>query len=119
LRLQWSLFDGFTARNNARKIALDRKAFEVQKDAAEDLIQLAKAKSRHELNTANQRISMLNSQVALSAETLDFVSKQYKNGLTTMTELLNAVNDLEKARFDLQQSYYEQRRSSLQLLDVN
>ncbi len=119
LRLQWSIFDGFTARNNARKIALDRQAFEVQKQGVEDLIQLAKAKARHELRTANQRISMLNAQVALSTETLDFVSKQYKNGLTTMTELLNALNDVEKARFDLQQSYYEQRRSSLQLRDVN
>ena len=62
---------------------------------------------------------MVNAQVQLSAETLDFVSRQYKNGLTTITELLNALNDLEKARFDLQQAYYEQRRSSLQLLDVN
>lgn len=119
LRLQWSIFDGFTARNNARKIALERQAYEVQKQAAEDLIQFAKAKARHELRTANQRISMLNAQVTLSTETLDFVSKQYKNGLTTMTELLNALNDLEKARFDQQQSYYEQRGASLQLLDVN
>lgn len=119
LRLQWSIFDGFTARNNARKIALERQAYEVQKQAAEDLIQFAKAKARHELRTANQRISMLNAQVTLSTETLNFVSKQYKNGLTTMTELLNALNDLEKARFDQQQSYYEQRRASLQLLDVN
>ncbi|WP_132054625.1 TolC family protein [Pseudocnuella soli] len=119
LRLQWSLFDGFTARNNARKVALDRHAFEVQKQSAEDLIQLGKAKAGHELRTANQRITMLKAQVALSDESLEFVSKQYKNGLTTITELLNALNNLEKARFDLQQAYYEQRRASLQLLHVN
>ena len=119
LRLQWSIFDGFTARNNAKKIALDRKAYEVQREAVEDLIQLGKAKARHELRTANQRISMINAQVVLSDESLEFVSKQYANGLTNITELLNALNDLEKARFDLQQAYYEQRRASLQLLDVN
>lgn len=119
LRLQWSIFDGLTARNNARKIALDCKAYEVQRDAVEDLIQLGKAKARHELRTANQRISMINAQVVLSDESLEFVSKQYANGLTNITELLNALNDLEKARFDLQQAYYEQRRASLQLLDVN
>lgn len=119
LRLQWNIFDGFTARNNAKKIALDRKAYEVQKEAVEDLIQLGKAKARHELRTANQRISMINAQVVLSDESLEFVSKQYSNGLTNITELLNALNDLEKARFDLQQAYYEQRRASLQLLDVN
>lgn len=119
LRLQWNIFDGFAARNNAKKIALDRKAYEVQKEAVEDLIQLGKAKARHELRTANQRISMINAQVVLSDESLEFVSKQYANGLTNITELLNALNDLEKARFDLQQAYYEQRRACLQLLDVN
>ncbi|HWH69659.1 MAG TPA: TolC family protein, partial [Candidatus Sulfotelmatobacter sp.] len=119
VRLQWSLFDGFTARNNARKAALDRKAYEVQKTAAEELIQLSQAKTRQELRTANQRVSMVNAQEALAAETLDFVSRQYKNGLTTLTELLNALNDVEKARFDLQQAYYEQRKASLQLLEAN
>jgi outer membrane protein TolC len=119
LRLQWNLFDGFTARNNARKAALDRKAYEVQKQSVEELIRLGQAKTRQELRTANQRVNMVNAQVALAKETLDFVSKQYKNGLTNLTELLNVLNDLEKARFDLQQAFYEQRKASLQLQDVN
>jgi outer membrane protein TolC len=118
LRLQWNLFDGFTARNNARKAALDRKAYEVQKQSVEELIRLGQAKTRQELRTANQRVNMVNAQVALAKETLDFVSKQYKNGLTNLTELLNVLNDLEKARFDLQQAFYEQRKASLQLQDV-
>jgi outer membrane protein TolC len=119
LRLQWNLFDGFTARNNARKAALDRKAYEVQKQSVEELIRLGQAKTRQELRTANQRVNMVNAQVALAKETLDFVSKQHKNGLSNLTELLNALNDLEKARFDLQQAFYEQRKASLQLQDVN
>jgi outer membrane protein TolC len=119
LRLQWNLFDGFTARNNARKAALDRKAYEVQKQSVEELIRLGQAKTMQELRTANQRVNMVNAQVALAKETLDFVSKQYKNGLTNLTELLNVLNDLEKARFDLQQAFYEQRKASLQLQDVN
>lgn len=68
---------------------------------------------------AGQRIRMLQAQESLAAETLGFVTKQYRNGLTTMTELLNALNDLEKAGFDLQQAFYEQRRAGLQLLDTN
>jgi outer membrane protein TolC len=119
VRLQWSLFDGFTARNNARRAALDRKAYEVQKTAAEELIHFAQARARQELRTAHQRVSMVQAQVALATETLDFVSRQYQNGLTTLTELLNALNDLEKARFDLQQAYYEQRKAGLQLLEAN
>ncbi|MBN8688300.1 MAG: TolC family protein [Chitinophagales bacterium] len=119
LRLQWNLFDGFTARNNARKAALERKSFEVQKQAAAELLQLGRAKARQEWIMAGQRIRMLQAQESLAAETLGFVTKQYRNGLTTMTELLNALNDLEKAGFDLQQAFYEQRRAGLQLLDTN
>jgi outer membrane protein TolC len=119
LRLQWNLFDGLTARNNAKKAVLDRKIYETQKQAAEDLIDFGKARAKQQLQTAHQKISMVNAQLSLSAETFDFVSKQYKNGLTNMTELLNALNDLEKSRFDLQQAYYEQRRAAIQLSDVN
>jgi outer membrane protein TolC len=108
-----------TARNNARKAVLDRKIYETQKQAAEDLIDFGKTRAKQQLQTANQKITMVNAQLSLSAETFDFVSKQYKNGLTTMTELLNALNDLEKSRFDLQQAYYEQRRAAIQLSDVN
>ena len=119
LRLQWNLFDGFAARNNARKAALERKSFEVQKQSAEDLLQLGRAKARQEWRMANQRVKMVEAQESLAKETLDFVTKQYRNGLTTMTELLNALNDLEKAGFDLQQAFYDQRRACLQLLDTN
>ena len=119
VRLQWNLFDGFTARNSARRAALDRKAYEVQKEATEELIELGRARARQELRTASQRVSMVNAQVSLATETLDFVTKQYKNGLTTLTELLNALNDVERARFDLQQAYYEQRKAGLQLLEAN
>ncbi|MBK8951441.1 MAG: TolC family protein [Chitinophagaceae bacterium] len=39
VRLQWSVFDGLTAKNNAKKIALERKTLEVQKKSAADLFE--------------------------------------------------------------------------------
>jgi outer membrane protein TolC len=119
LRLQWNLFDGFTARNNARKVVLERKSYEVQKQAAQDLLQLGRAKARQEWRMANQRVKMVQAREALAAETLDFVTKQYRNGLTTLTEFLTALVELEQAGGELQQAYYDQRRAGLQLLDAN
>lgn len=119
LRLQWNLFDGFTARNNARKASLDKKAFTVQKQAVNDLLLLALAKAREEYRMANQRIQMVLAQERLATETLDLVQKQYRNGLSTITDWLTALSDLEKTRFDLQQAYFDQRRSAIQLLDAN
>ena len=119
LRLQWNLFDGFTARNNARKVVLERKSYEVQKKAAGELLQLGRAKARQEWRMANQRVKMVQARETLAAETLDFVTKQYRNGLTTLTEFLTALVELEQAGAELQQAYYDQRRAGLQLLEAN
>ena len=59
---------------------------------------------------------MAQQQFSLATKIKDFVSKQYQNGLTTLTELLNAYNELEKTGLDLQSTYYEQRKVTIQLL---
>jgi outer membrane protein TolC len=114
--LQWNLFDGFTAQQ-CPKQHWNIKA-EVQKQSTRTCCNWA-GQARQEWRMAVQRINMVQAQESLAAETLDFVTKQYRNGLTTMTELLNALNELEKAGFDLQQAFYDQRRAGLQLLDIN
>jgi hypothetical protein len=44
------------------------------------------------------------------------IDKQYRNNLTSIKEVLDALNDLEKANFKLQESYYNQRRAVTNLL---
>lgn len=119
VRLQWNLFDGLTAKNNASKIRLEQKALEVQKTAATDLINLARSKYTDDLAISTQKVQLKQASIALTADTYDFVNKQYRNGLTTLTEVLNAVNDLEKEKFEMQQALYEQRKAALQLADIN
>lgn len=118
IRLQWNLFDGLNARNNAKKAVLERKIFEQQKSAALELTELGIANAKQQLITAYKRVQMVNVQVQLANESFDMINKQYSNGLTTITELLNALNDVEKARFDYQQAIYEQRRAQLELLEA-
>ncbi|WEK37871.1 MAG: TolC family protein [Candidatus Pseudobacter hemicellulosilyticus] len=119
LRLQWNIFDGLSARNSARKAALDRKALEVQKKAAQDLITLGRDKAQEDYLLATQKVTLKQAEIALTEDTYDFVNKQYRNGLTGIKEVLDALNDLEKARFGLQQALYEQRRAVLQSADIN
>lgn len=116
VRLQWSIFDGFTAKNNAEKSSIDKQVYMEQQQQINELYNLAVTKSTLEWKTANQKISMAQQQVLLANKMLDFVSKQYQNGLTTLTELLNALNDKEKAGLDLQSAFFEQRKASIAVL---
>jgi outer membrane protein TolC len=118
LRLQWNLFDGFTAKENIYKIEMDKKIFEEQKKEISDLQKLGITKAAVEFATANQKINMTREQLVLAEKMFELTNKQYKNGLTTLTELLSSINEKEKTNLDLIAVYYEQRTAAIQLLDV-
>lgn len=113
IRLQWNIFDGLAARNNAKKAALQRQQLEVQKRSAQDMIQLGKDKLREDYWLATQKLSLKQAEIKLTEETYDFVNKQYHNGLASLIEVLDALNDIEKAKFEYQQAVYEQRQAGL------
>lgn len=118
VRLQWNIFDGFTAKENVKKIDLQKKMYLEQKKEIEDLQKLGITKANVDLARATQKIKMCNEQLNLANKTYDLVNKQYRNGLTTLTELLNAINDKERSELELINAYYEQRRANIQLQDV-
>ncbi len=113
IKMQWNLFDGLAARNNARKEVLESRILEVQKKSAQDLADLGFAKMKQDYQLATDKVILKNKEVKLATEMYVFADKQYQNGLTTMTEVLNALNDVETARFGLKQAIYEQRRAAL------
>lgn len=118
VRLQWNIFDGFTAKQNVKKIDLQKKMYLEQKKEIADLQKLGITKANVDLARATQKIKMCNEQLNLANKTYDLVNKQYRNGLTTLTELLNAINDKERSELELITAYYEQRRANIQLQDV-
>ena len=118
IRLQWNLFDGFTAKENIRKIEMDKKIYEAQKKEINDLQKLGITKATVEFTTANQKMIMTREQMLLAEKIYDLTNKQYKNGLTTLTELLSSINEKEKTNLDLLAVYLEQRTAAVQLLDA-
>ncbi len=116
--LQWNIFDGFVARNNAKKAHAEKTEYELRKAETEELIALANKKATLEFATAMQKIKMMQQQVTLSEKNLELGNKQFRNGLTNITEYLNSVNDLEKSNLDLQNTFYEQRRAAFALLEA-
>jgi outer membrane protein TolC len=118
IRLQWNLFDGFTAKENIRKIEMDKMIYEEQKKEINDLQKLGITKATVEFTTANQKMVMTREQLLLADRMYDLTNKQYKNGLTTLTELLSSINEKEKTNLDLLAVYFEQHTAAIQLLDA-
>lgn len=119
VRLQWNIFDGLTASNNAKKAVLQRQQLEVQKKAAQDMIQLGQEKLREDYMLATQQLLLKKAGIKLTEDTYDFVDKQYRNGLASLTEVLDALTDIEKAKFEYQQAMYDQRQAGLKAAELN
>lgn len=114
--MQWDIFDGNVARNNAKKIAAERQKYEAQLTDAEELIDLSIIKANIDLNNANQKISLTEEEVSLAQQMYQITLKQLSNGLIEIAEVLDAVKELEKAKFNNKNAIYEQRRASINLM---
>ncbi len=63
-----------------------------------------------------QNTKIVQKETELASDTYDMINKQYKNDLATISDVLDALNDLEKANFKLQESFFNQRRTITELL---
>ncbi len=75
---------------------------------------IMKAELSYEAALENTKI--VKKEIELASDTYEMINKQYKNNLTSINDVLNALNDLEKASFKLQNSYYNERRAITNLL---
>jgi outer membrane protein TolC len=80
------------------------------------MIALSVIKAELTYESSLQNTEMIQKEIELANDTYQMIDKQYRNNLTSIKEVLDALNDLEKANFKLQESYYNQRRAVTNLL---
>lgn len=114
--IKWNLFDGGQSRLKSLKSKLEAEKYREQIEEAEELISLSivKAELSYEASLQNSRIAQ--KEIELAEATFELVNKQHKNDLASITEVLDALKDLERANFQLQESYFSQRRAVTTLL---
>lgn len=114
--IKWNLFDGGQSRLKSLKSKLETEKYREQIGEAEELIALSivKAELSYEASLQNSRIAQ--KEIELAEATFELVNKQHKNDLASITEVLDALKDLERANFQLQESYFSQRRAVTTLL---
>jgi outer membrane protein TolC len=118
VRLQWTMFDGLTAKNEARKTVIEKNILLEQKKDAEEKISLAVSKAEVDERTAGQKMITAKQSAALAERIKLLTEKQFKNGLTSIRELLDAVAEQEKAQQDSLTAIFEQRRAVASLLEA-
>ncbi|MEO9569598.1 MAG: TolC family protein [Polaribacter sp.] len=114
--VKWNAFDGLNSSLKSKKTKLEKKKYSEKIREANEMIALSIINAELTYKSALQNSKIIKKEIDLSLENYTLINKQYKNNLTTLNDVLDALNDLEKANFKLQQSYFKERRAYTNLL---
>lgn len=114
--IKWNVFDGNQSRLKSKKSIIESQKYGEQIEDANEMIVLSVIKAELTYESSLQNTEMIQKEIELANDTYQMIDKQYRNNLTSIKEVLDALNDLEKANFKLQESYYNQRRAVTNLL---
>ncbi len=114
--IKWNAFDGFQSKLKSQKSFIESQKYREQIEEAEEMISLSIIKAQLNFESAIQNTKIVEKEIDLASATYDMVDKQYKNDLASINDVLDALTDLEKANFKLQESYFDQRRALTDLL---
>ena len=114
--VRWNLFDGNKSKLESEKSKFEARKYSEQRQEAEEMIALGITQAQQTLESSRQNSRIVQKEIELAEETYEMVNKQYKNDLASVTDVLDALKDLEKAGFKLEQSHYQERRAMIDLL---
>lgn len=109
--VRWNIFDGNLSHLKSKKTELDGLKYRDQIKDAEERIDLSITKAELSYQSSLQNSKIVEKEIELANDTYEMVNKQYKNDLASINDVLDALKDVEKANFKLQESYFKQRRA--------
>ena len=114
--IKWNVFDGRQSWLKSEKSKIESQKYREQIEDANEMIALSIIKAELSYESSLQNIKIIQKEIELASDTYDMIDKQYKNNLVSINDVLDALNDLEKANFKLQESFFNQRRAVTDLL---
>lgn len=114
--IRWNVFDGNQSRLKSKKATLESQKYRDQIEDAEEMIALGITKAQLTYQAALQNTKIVQKEIELANDTYEMVDKQYRNNLASINDVLDALNDVEKANFKLQESYFNERRAVADML---
>jgi outer membrane protein TolC len=104
LTLRWELFTGFKRLNEVRRAEDDREVARAELRSAEIGTIAEMWRAYYELDSSRSKFAFAQSLVAASEEAYNANLETYRQGLSTIVELLTAERDLANARYTFIQS---------------
>ncbi len=114
--IKWNAFDGFKSKLKSKKSKIESKKYREQIENANEMISLSIIQAELAYESSLENTKIVEKEIELTKDTYDMVNKQYKNNLASINDVLDSLNDLEKANFKLQKSFYSERRAFTSLL---
>lgn len=114
--IKWNIFDGNQSRLKSKKAVLESQKYRDQIEDAEEMIALSIVKAELTYQSALQNTKIVQKEIELANDTYEMVDKQYRNNLASINDVLDALNDVEKSNFRLQESYFNERRAVADML---
>ena len=114
--IKWNVFDGFQSHLKSKKSIIESQKYRQQIEESEEMISLSIIKAQLNYESSLQNTKIVQKEIDLTSATYNMIDKQYKNNLASINDVLDALTDLEKANFKLEESFFDQRRAITDLL---
>ncbi len=116
VRLKIPIFDGFRVRNKALVYKLEEQKLEEDQTQLNGAKTLEFRQAREQLGTSLSTLRSQIDNVALAREITDKLVLQYKEGVASLTDLLNAQTALSEAETNYWQQVFSYKLAVLKLL---
>lgn len=114
--LKWEIFTGFEREHKVHEAKLNIEQIQNQIDDTKQKLQLLLENNLVNYTVLVKKIEISTQQEKVANNNLDLASKQYKEGLINVSELLEAENDYYKVSVTKLNTLIEQRLSAIETI---
>jgi outer membrane protein TolC len=117
--IRWTIFDGSASYNASRQAKIEQIVLEEKKAEATDLYNLNLQRIGLDIDKNTQLVETARQQLLTTEKMHELSLKQFQQGMISLTEYQQSVNELESARLEMLKAIYAQRTSVIEYLDAS
>lgn len=114
--VSWEIFEGMQRKHRITDAKLDKTLLEDKRKDSEEKLNLLLAKQKSDWETQNEMLAIANQRLHIAERNLDRATKQYQQGLLSISDRLSSENDYFSAALGVAKEIAKQRELSIDLL---
>lgn len=111
--LKWDLFTGFERKNNIQQANINVKQLDNKLSDSKDKLNLLLQQKMVDYNTMLKEVRLADQKQKVASNSLSLATRQYKEGLISISQRLEAENDYIKAHQSKTENLIAQRKAAL------